>query len=60
MNDVTCPTCGAPLQLVEADRSMFFKPAIDWTNGLPNDVEVRLRPCVVAACSACEFVLEVR
>jgi hypothetical protein len=53
-----CPECGSPLDLddkAETEQTVWH-PNV---GGMPY-IETILRPCVIAACTGCEFVIEVK
>ena len=54
--DFACPDCGAPLYIDPAVIvSEEYAPGYNPTRGVPR----RERPTAVAACTACEFIIEI-
>jgi hypothetical protein len=55
---ITCPLCGAKLYVDKQAETLSTVYRIN-PGGMPY-VEHVLRPATVAACSGCEFVVEVK
>ncbi len=55
---MTCPECGAVVEVVEAEKAIVVAPAFFIVGR--SRLEVRQAPCVVAACTCCEWVVERR
>lgn len=51
--NVVCPDCGSPLQIV-IDGAI----GVDWFNTQTGRSETRIEPRPFAACSGCEFCLD--
>lgn len=52
-----CPKCGGLVSVVEATTVEHYHPGYHVKG---RDLPTRERACVVAACSACEFIAEVQ
>lgn len=56
--ELPCPECGSPLDIVErGEKGEHYAPAFH-TRGQP--IPIRVRPATFAACTGCEFCMEIR